>query len=53
LNNNSFASNPTTTNSGYTIPGSGTFLQNDSFSSGGAGNAPWNRVIQFNLKVVF
>ncbi len=41
-----------TTNSGFTIPGAGNFLKEDSFS-GGLGNAPFQRVIQFNLKVVF
>ncbi len=39
-------------NSGYTIPGAANFRKNDSFS-GGLGNAPFQRIIQFNLRVVF
>jgi len=52
LNVNALNSNPTQTNTGYTIPGATNFLREDSFSGGG-GNAPFQRIIQFNLKVVF
>ena len=41
-----------TTNSGYTIPGSANFLVDNSFS-GGLGNAPFQRVIQLNLRLIF
>jgi hypothetical protein len=43
---------PAQTNLGFVLPGSTNFLQDDSFS-GGLGNAPFSRVIQFSLKVVF
>jgi hypothetical protein len=51
-NINSLASNPTQTNTGYTIPGEPNFLRDNTFS-GGAGSAPFQRIIQFNVKVVF
>jgi len=41
-----------TTNTGYITPGASTFLNKTSFS-GGLGNAPFQRLIQFGLKVIF
>ena len=43
---------PAATNSAYVIPGSGNFLQDNSFS-GGLGASPFQRVIQFSLRLVF
>ncbi|MBI4462242.1 MAG: TonB-dependent receptor [Acidobacteria bacterium] len=41
-----------TTNTGYVTPGAPSFLQETSFS-GGLGNAPFQRLIQFGLKLIF
>ena len=43
---------PAATNSAYVIPGSTNFLQDNSFS-GGLGQSPFQRVIQFSLRFIF
>ena len=45
-------SSPAATNSAYVIPGSSNFL-NDSSFSGGLGQSPFQRVIQFSLRFIF
>ena len=43
---------PALTNTGYVTPGNANFLRNNTFS-GGLGAAPFQRVIQLNLKLLF
>jgi hypothetical protein len=45
-------SSPAATNSGYAIPGSPNFLQDNTFS-GGLGQTPYQRVIQFSMRFMF
>jgi hypothetical protein len=43
---------PAQTNLGYVLPGDSNFLEDNTFS-GGLGQAPFQRVIQFGLRVIF
>jgi hypothetical protein len=43
---------PSITNTGYVTPGSANFLREDTFS-GALGQQPFQRVVQFELKVIF